>query len=45
MKNVFPYILMTLDFGAAIVYGFQGDYWRAVYWISAGMLTLTTTRF
>lgn len=41
--RIFPTILMTLDFIAAIVWAFHGDFRKVVYWIAAGILTLTVT--
>lgn len=34
---------MALDFVAAIVWAFHGDFRKVVYWIAAGILTLTVT--
>lgn len=42
-ERVFPTILMILDFIAAIPYAFNGDVRHAVYWVAAGVLTLTVT--
>ena len=42
-ERVFPTILMILDFIAAIPYAFKGDVRHAVYWVAAGVLTLTVT--
>lgn len=39
----FPTFLMILDFYAALVYAFNGDLRRAVYWTSAAVLTGTVT--
>ena len=41
--RVFPTILMILDFIAAIPYAVHGDVRHAVYWVAAGVLTLTVT--
>ena len=41
--RIFPTILMSLDFIAAIPYAFRGDIRHAVYWVAAGVLTLTVT--
>lgn len=41
--RIFPTILMALDFIAAIPYAFCGDVRHAVYWVAAGVLTLTVT--
>jgi len=43
MEKAFPIALIILDFCAAIVYGFAGDVRHAVYWLSAGVLTLCVT--
>jgi hypothetical protein len=40
--KVFPVILAILDVGAAIVSLCQKDYARAIYWLSAAILTTTT---
>lgn len=47
-EKIFPTILMSLDFIAAVPYAFKGDlkmavYWMAVYWTAAGILTLAVT--
>jgi len=39
IKYIFPAILIVLDIGAAIVYGFCGDKIRVAYWLGAGLLT------
>ncbi len=41
--KVLPTILMIIDFCACIPYFCQGDIRRGVYWIAAGVLTLTVT--
>ena len=41
--KVFPTILMILDFLACIPYFIHGDLRHGVYWIAAGVLTLTVT--
>lgn len=38
-----PTILMILDFCAAVPYAVQGDVKHIVYWIAAGVLTLSVT--
>lgn len=43
MEKIFPTILMILDFIAAIPYAVQCDVRHAVYWVAAGVLTLTVT--
>lgn len=41
--RIFPTILMLFDFIAAIPYAVQGDIRHSVYWVAAGVLTLTAT--
>ena len=41
--KIFPTILMTLQFVAAIPYAIEGDARMTVYWIAAGVLTLALT--
>ena len=43
MKNLFPVILIILDFGASVVYFANGDIRRGVYWIAAACLTCCVT--
>ena len=43
MEKVFPTVLMALDFIAAIPYIIQGDLKMSMYWIAAGVLTLSVT--
>jgi hypothetical protein len=43
MKQVFPIVLIILDFCAAGVYGWSGDVRHAVYWFAAGVLTICVT--
>jgi hypothetical protein len=43
VTQVLPIILILIDVGASAVYAYNGDYKRAVYWISAGLLTTTVT--
>lgn len=42
-QHIFPLILIALDVGAAIVYGFSGDWRKLVYWIAAAVLNVTVT--
>lgn len=42
-EKIFPTILMVLDFLAAIPYIAKGDLRMSVYWIAAGVLTLSVT--
>ena len=41
--KIFPTILMILDFCAAVPYAVHGDVKHTVYWIAAGVLTLSVT--
>lgn len=41
--KIFPTILIVLDFLAAIPYAYNHDLKMTVYWISAGVLTLSVT--
>ena len=45
MTKIFPYILVILDIGAAIVYLFNGDIRHAIYWFAAATLTASVTSF
>lgn len=40
---IFPLMLILLDLGASIVYGFTGDYRRMIYWFAAAVLTSSVT--
>lgn len=40
-EKILPTILMVIDFLASIPYMAQGDLKNVVYWISAGVLTLS----
>ena len=42
-EKIFPTVLMALDFIAAVPYAVNGDVKMAVYWGSAGVLTLAVT--
>lgn len=42
-KQILPTILMAIDFAAAIPYFVENDIRMGVYWVSAGMLTLSLT--
>jgi hypothetical protein len=43
MTYVFPVTLIILDFGASIVYAWDGDWRRCIYWLAAGVLTWCVT--
>ena len=40
---IFPTILIVLDIGAGIMYGYAGDWRMTVYWLSASALTFVVT--
>ncbi len=40
---IFPLTLILLDVGAAVFYGFSGDWRKAVYWIAAAVLNAAVT--
>lgn len=43
MTKLFPTILITLNFLAAIVYLFDGDWRHFGYWLSAAVLNICVT--
>jgi hypothetical protein len=43
MKNVFPVVMIVLQFLASATYLFNGDWKRGVYWMAASVLTLCVT--
>jgi len=43
INKLFPVMLIILDFGASAVYFLTGDIKKGVYWMSAGILTITVT--
>lgn len=42
-EKILPTVLMVIDFVAAIPYIVQGNLAQSVYWIAAGVLTLSVT--
>ena len=42
-EKIFPTVLMILDFFAAVPYAMNHDLRMTVYWIAAGVLTLSVT--
>lgn len=40
---IFPFTLIVLDVGAAIVYLLNKDYKKAVYWFAAAVLNICVT--
>lgn len=41
--QIFPLTLIVIDCGAALVYGWEADWRRAVYWFAAAVLTACVT--
>lgn len=41
--RIFPAILIFMDVAAAVVYALNHDTRRAIYWISAAVLTASVT--
>jgi hypothetical protein len=41
--RIFPTILAALDFISAIAWAINGEPRKVIYWISAGVLTLSVT--
>jgi hypothetical protein len=44
MNNLLPYLLCLIDLGCALQYGCAKDWPRVGYWVSAAVLTFSTTR-
>jgi hypothetical protein len=42
-EKLLPTITMLINFGAAIVYLSKGKYPHVLYWVCAGLLTMTVT--
>ncbi len=42
-RYIFPCLLILADLGAAFVYGLDGDWKKAIYWIAAAVLNITVT--
>ena len=43
MTKFFPTLLIILDLGASVVYLYDLDWRRAIYWLAAAVLTATVT--
>jgi len=41
--KIFPFALIVLDVGAALVYAWSHDWKHTIYWLSAATLTATVT--
>lgn len=42
-SQVLPTALIIIDIGAAVIYGWDGDWRRLIYWLAAAILTATVT--
>lgn len=42
-EYIFPIVLIVLDALAAVVYLFDGDYKKCIYWIAAAVLNICVT--
>lgn len=42
--DYFVYTLMSLNFAACVAYGWQGQYIKALYWVSALLLNFCVLR-
>lgn len=42
-EYIFPLLLIILDFGAALAYGFGGDTRKVIYWLAAAVLNIAVT--
>jgi len=40
MRWIFPGLMLVSNFGAALVYGWQGEYRRAAYFIASAVCVL-----
>lgn len=43
MTRIFPIGMMLMSAGAAVVYGYDGDARKAIYWIAATVITAAVT--
>ena len=41
--QILPSVLIVIDVGAALVYDCAHDFKHALYWLSAGIVTVTVT--
>lgn len=41
--QIFPTVLIVIDVLSGVVYAFNGDLKRCVYWLAAAVLTATVT--
>lgn len=42
-EKTFPVILIVLQICAAIVLGFGGQWWKALYWLAGAVITIAVT--
>jgi hypothetical protein len=40
---IYPLMLIALDVGASVMYGFSGDWRKVIYWIAAAVLNAAVT--
>lgn len=43
MRLAFPCLMIALSLGSAVVYAFDGDWRRTIYWAAASALTASVT--
>ena len=43
VEHIFPSLLIAMNFGAAIMFGVQGDIRKVVYFVAAAVLNITVT--
>jgi len=41
--KILPSLLILIDFAAGICYAFDGNWRKTIYWLAAGVLTITVT--
>ena len=41
--KIFPTIQILICFGSCLVYLYAGDWRKTMYWLAAGVLTITVT--
>lgn len=42
-QYIFPLVLIALDVGASVMYGFSGEWRMVVYWLAAAVLNVAVT--
>jgi hypothetical protein len=43
LEYVFPLAMFILSIGASVIYFYQRDYKRGIYWIAVAIITVTVT--